>query len=179
MPIESFYIHQGYQLTPAVHPDFIKLRLTNAILGSGSGSRLFYELRDKRALAYSVYSIAPSVRRTGFMKAIMMSRPLVLNESLNGITEQIERIKTEPVPESEIQLVKQKLRGFFFLDHQKTVDQANYLGLYEMQGLGYQYDIDYPDELDQVTQEDVMYVANEYFNNPAIAIVGPFESGIQ
>ncbi len=179
MPLESFYIHYGHQLVPAIHQDFIKLRMANAILGSGSGSRLFYELRDKKALAYSVYSLAPSVRTTGFMKIIMISRPQVVNESLDGIKEQIELLKTEDVPEEEMKLVKQKIRGFFFLDHQKTVDQANYLGLYEMQGLGYHYDVEYPDRLEKVTAPEVKYVANTYFNNPAIAIVGPFEEVIK
>ncbi len=179
MPLESFYIQQGYQLVPATHPDFIKLRMANAVLGSGSGSRLFYELRDKRALAYSVYSIAPSVRTTGFLKIAMISRPQVLNESLEGITGQVDRLRTEDVPEEELQLVKQKLRGFFFLDHQRTADQANYLSLYEMQGYGYHYDVEYPDKLSAVTVPDVKYVANTYFNNPAIAVVGPFEETIK
>lgn len=179
MPLESFYIQHGYQLVPATDPDFIKLRMANAILGSGSGSRLFYELRDKRALAYSVYSIAPSVRTTGFLKISMISRPQVTNESLDGITEQVDRLKTEDVTEEEMRLVKQKLRGFFFLDHQRTADQANYLGLYEMQGYGYHYDVEYPDKIDKVTTPDVKYVANQYFNNPAIAIVGPFEETIK
>jgi zinc protease len=179
MPLESFYIQQGYQLVRATNPDFIKLRMANAILGSGSGSRLFYELRDKRALAYSVYSIAPSIRTTGFIKIAMISRPQVVNASLDGITEQVDRLKAEDVPEEELQLVKRKLRGFFFLDHQRTADQANYLGLYEMQGYGYHYDVEYPDKLEAVTAPDVRYVANTYFNNPAIAIVGPFEEIIQ
>ncbi len=179
MPLESFYIQNGYQIVPATDPDFIKIRMANAVLGSGSGSRLFYELRDKRALAYSVFSIAPSIRSTGFLKISMISRPQVANDSLAGIAEQVERIKKDEVPEDELRQVKQKMRGFFFLDHQKTIDQANYLGLYEMQGYGYHFDVDYPDKLDKVSSSDVKYVANKYFNNPAIAIVGPFEETIK
>jgi len=178
MPIESMYIQYGHVLVPATHPDFMKLRLTNAILGSGSGSRLFYELRDKRALAYSVYSMAPSIRSTGFLKITMISRPKVFNESIQGIKDEIERIKTETVSEDELQLVKQKIRGFFFLDHQRTIDQANYLGLYEMQGYGYEHDIQYPDKLDKVTAQEVKYVSNKYFHNPIIAVVGPFEKNV-
>ncbi|RJQ21373.1 insulinase family protein [Candidatus Woesearchaeota archaeon] len=175
MDLESFYLQQGYQLPPATHPDFIKLRLANAVLGSGSGSRLFYELRDKRALAYSVYSIAPSVRSGGFLKIAMISRPAVINDSLAGITEQIERIKTEQASEDEIAIVKQKIRGFFFLDHQKTTDQANYLALYESVGLGYHYDVEYPERLSAVTAEEMQDAAQRYLVNPQLAIVGPFE----
>jgi zinc protease len=161
MPIESFYIQYGLQIVPATHPDFIKIRMANAVLGSGSGSRLFYELRDKKALAYSVHSIAPSTRTTGFMKITMISRPQVVNASLNGIKEQLDKLKTEDVTEDEMKLVKQKIRGFFFLDHQKTTDQANYLALYEMQGYGYHYDVEYPDRLAQVTAPEVKHVLQQ------------------
>ncbi len=175
MPIESAYIQYGHQLVPAAHPDFIKLRMANAVLGSGSGSRLFYHLRDEQALAYTVYSIAPSIRSTGFVKITMVSRPDVMNESIKGIRKELDRLKEEKVSEEEMKLVKQKIRGFFFLDHQKTADQANYLGFYEMQGLGYHYDVEYPDRIAAVSADEVQDVANKYFVNPQIAIVGPVE----
>jgi len=177
MDTESFYINYGHQLVPAIHPDFIKLRMANAILGAGSSSRLFYELRDKRALAYRVYSITPSTRSTGFVKTVMMTGPSTLNASVDGIKEQIELLKTQDVPEDEMKWTKEKIRGYFFLDHQRTIDQANYLGLYEMQGYGYHYDVEYPEKLNQVTAQEVKYAANTYFNNPVIAITGPFEAG--
>lgn len=180
MVLESFYIYQGYQTPPATHADFVPMRLVHSLLGSGSGSRLFYNLREQKGLAYTVYSINPSARTTSFLRITMISRPDVVNESLTGISEQIEIIKTERVPEEELILTKQKHKGFFALDHQKTADQANYLALYEMQGLGYEFDTKYPSLLDKVTTSDIHTVANKYLNNPAIAIVGPFnQSSIQ
>jgi len=101
----------------------------------------------------------------------------VVNDSITGLAEQVARIKNETVSEKEMNNVKQKIRGFFFLDHQKTADQANYLGLYEMQGEGYHYDVEFPDRLDRVTSTDVKEVANKYLVNPTTAIVGPFEPG--
>lgn len=180
MVLESFYIYQGYQTPPATHADFVPMRLVHSLLGSGSGSRLFYSLREQKGLAYTVYSINPSARTTSFLRITMMSRPNVINESLTGINEQVELIKKERISEEELTLTKQKHKGFFALDHQKTADQANYLALYEMQGLGYQFDTKYPSLLDKVTTSDIHTVANKYLNNPAIAIVGPFdESSIQ
>lgn len=178
MPIESMYIHFGYQTVPASHPDFIKTRMAQAVLGSGSGSRLFYNLRDKQALAYTVYAMAPSIRSNGFLKVVMISRPQVLNQSLLGISNQTLLLKEELVSEEELNLVKQKIRGFFFLDHQKTKDQSNYLGFYELQGLGYEWDVQYPDALSRVTPEEVQYAARKYFVNPQVAVVGPFREDI-
>lgn len=176
MVLESFYIYQGYQTPPAAHADFVPTRVVHSILGSGSGSRLFYNLREKRGLAYTVYSINPSARTNSFLRVTMISRPDVVNESLAGINEQVGLLKYERVSEDELSLAKQKHKGFFALDHQKTADQANYLALYEMQGIGYQFDANYPRLIDKVTTSDVYSVANKYLNNPAIAIVGPFNA---
>lgn len=180
MNLESFYIQHGYLTPPAVHPDFIPLRFASMLLGRGSGSRLFYELRDKKALAYSVYTVAPSTRATGFLKVAMFSRPDVLNESLAGIQAELDKLKTSPVPEDELQRVKQKTIGWYFLDHQRAKDQANYLALYEIQNLGYHHDIEYTQKIRNVKAEELQYVANTYFTNPATSVLGPFhEAAIQ
>ncbi len=171
---ESYFIQTGYLITPAVDPNFIPLRVMSGVLGLGSGSRLFYELRDKRALAYSLFTAIPSVRSTGFIKIVMTVRPEALNASVDGVQLELVKLKSQPVPEEELNHVKQKMRGFFLLDHQKSSDQANYLGLYEMQGLGYHYDVEYPERISKVTPEDVQRVAVQYLTNPATAIVGPF-----
>lgn len=173
---ESYYIQQGYLLPPTTqNPDFVTMRVLNAVLGSGSGSRLFYNLRDKQALAYTVYSIVPSTRTNGFLKISMISRPEVINQSLAGIREQLNLLKNETVSEEELVHTRQKLRGFFYLDHQKTTDQANYLGIYETAGLGYQFDTQYPELIGKVTAEEIHTAANKYIGEPSTAIVGPFK----
>ena len=171
---ESYFIQTGYAITPAVHPDFIPLRVLSAVLGLGSGSRLFYELRDKQALAYSLFTAIPSIRSNGFLKVAMTVRPDVLEKSLAGIELELGRIRQEAVSEEELNQVKQKTRGFFLLDHQRSKDQANYLGFYELQGLGYRHDKAYPDLISQVSAEDVQRVAKKYLTKPATAVVGPF-----
>lgn len=175
---ESFFIQTGYLATPATNPDFIPLRVLSGVLGLGSGSRLFYELRDKKALAYSLYTAIPSIRTNGFLKVVMTVRPAVMNESIDALNEQFIRMKQERVPEEELAHVKQKMKGFFVLDHQKTSDQANYLGLYEMQGLGYHYDVEYPVRIYKVSSEDVQRVANTYLTNRATSIIGPFNESV-
>jgi predicted Zn-dependent peptidase len=82
------------------------------------------------------------------------------------------------VPPEELKHVKQKMRGFFVLDHQKSSDQANYLGLYEMQGLGYHYDVEYPVKVSKVTAEDIQRVGNKYLTYRATGIVGPFNESV-
>ncbi|HLF54105.1 MAG TPA: pitrilysin family protein, partial [Candidatus Nanoarchaeia archaeon] len=106
---ESYFIQTGYLVTPAVYPDFIPLRVMSGVLGLGSGSRLFYELRDKRALAYSLFTAIPSVRSTGFIKIVMTVRPEALNASIDGLGLELIKLKSEPVPKEELDHVKQKM----------------------------------------------------------------------
>ena len=76
--------------------------------------------------------------------------------------------------EKELTHVKNKMKGFYLLAHQESKEQANFLAFYEMQGVGYDYDVEYPKKIDSVSVDDVYAVANKYLNNPAIAITGPF-----
>lgn len=176
---QSFFINEGYLTVPATHPDYMKTRVLGGILGVGSGSRLFYELREKKGLAYTIYIITPSVRNTGFMKIAAIVREDAVNDTITGIQDQIERIQTEKISEQELTHVKNKMEGFFILDHQRSEDQANYLAFYEMQGLGYEHDSRYIPEIRATTAEEIQRVANEYLNNPTVTVVGPFEEAIR
>jgi len=176
---ESFFVNHGYLTIPTTHPDFMPLRVLTNILGVGSGSRLFYELREKQGLAYSIYGIIPSIRTTGFIRFSAAVRHDVLNETLQGIILETKRTQEEPVGADELSHVKNKMQGFFLLDHQKSNDQANYLVLYESSGLGYRHDETYVDKVRNVSAADVQRVARTYFKKPTTVVVGPFSDTIR
>lgn len=176
---ESFFVNHGYLIIPATHPDFMPLRVLTNILGVGSGSRLFYELREKQGLAYSIYAIIPSIKTTGFIRISAAVRPDILNQTLEGIEQEITNIQEEPVTAAELSHVKNKMQGFFLLDHQKSNDQVNYLVLYESAGLGYEHDEQYIAKVRNVTSEEIQRVAQTYLHKPVTAIVGPFISTIR
>ncbi|OYT32347.1 hypothetical protein B6U93_02215 [Candidatus Woesearchaeota archaeon ex4484_78] len=172
--LESFFINYGFLISPVTSPDFVRMRVVTSALGSGVSSRMFTELRGKRGLGYLAYAKQPSVRINGFIKMVMIVRPSVLNQSLKGIQDLVDEIKTEKMSEKELTHVKNKMKGFYLLAHQESKEQANFLAFYEMQGVGYDYDVEYPKKIDSVSVDDVYAVANKYLNNPAIAITGPF-----
>ena len=172
---ESFFLNIGYHTINSTHLDFAKLKVANAVLGLGTSSRLFYEIRNRRGLVYRINAIQPTTRSKGFIKISMVTRADALNTAREGTFAELEKLKTEFVPEQELNEVKGKMKGFFLQDHQRSLDQANYLGFYEVQGKGYAYDTKYIEDVDSVTAEGVQMVAQEYLTVPAIAIVGPFE----
>ncbi|MDP6459952.1 MAG: hypothetical protein QF829_04080 [Candidatus Hydrothermarchaeota archaeon] len=76
-------------------------------------------------------------------------------------------------PEEEVEKAKKKLIGNFKLDHESNKDQAFYLAWYEIVGLGYEFDEEYPSLVEKVTPKDVARVAEKYFNDLVVAVVAP------
>ena len=172
---DSFFLNIGYHTTNSTDKNFAELKVANAVLGLGPSSRLYYEVRELRGLVYRVDAVQPTTRNKGFIKISMITRADALNTAREITFAELEKLKTELVPEQELNEVKEKMKGYFLQDHQRSMEHANYLGFYEVQGKGYAYDTEYIEDIDSVTAEGVQMVAQEYLTVPAIALVGPFE----
>jgi predicted Zn-dependent peptidase len=169
------WIAQGW-LTPSINEtkDHIPLKVINSLLGSGLSSRLFVDLREKHGLAYVVSSFYPSNEQKGQFVMYLGTDPKNQNAVLQGFHKEIMRLKSQPVSEKELQEAKDKLSGAFALAHETNANQAFYLGLYETLGVGYEYDNQYPQEIQQVTSQEVQQVAQKYFSQPSVtSIVAP------
>jgi predicted Zn-dependent peptidase len=112
--LEQVHLCMGVAAIPQSHPDRYKLYLLNTILGGGMSSRLFQEIREKRGLAYSVYS---------YLNLMMDAGSLVIyaataREDFRGVTELVfkecEKLKKGVKPE-ELRVAKEQLKGGLFL----------------------------------------------------------------
>lgn len=154
--------------------DYITLKVINSLLGGGLSSRLFVDLREKQGLAYHVSSMFPSKLKNGSFVMYIGTDPRNLEQVQTGFDTEIQRLKTEPVSEEELEAVKSKLMGSFALAHESNASQAMYLGLYETLGVGYGFDTQYPNLIKQVTATDVQRVAKGVFSQPkVVSIVAP------
>lgn len=167
------FIVLGYVTDRARSEDYAPLKVASAVLGAGLSSRLFVRLRDRRGLAYAVGSAMPTLRDKSHFFAYIGTKPQSTQEALDGLLEVIRGLATEPIPDEELERAKKQLIGQFRINHQRNGNQAFYLGLYEMVGLGAQYDERYPDLIKAVTAADVKRVAGQYFRRPVVAILKP------
>ncbi len=176
------YVILGTLTCPLGDPDEPAVRVADAILGSGMSSRLFQELRDKRGLAYSVGSMVSFQRDQGFfMVSIGTSpgnirfNPQAPDDSLAeaGLWFEVERLKTTPVGEDELERAKNYIAGTYLHSHERNAQKANYLAYWHLTGRGVDYDRRYLDDIRAVTPRDVMRVANKYFIVPTTVVVGP------
>lgn len=105
------YLCFGLRSPPARDHDAVALDLTNAILGLGESSRLFVELREKRALTYDFSSMNISGLDYGFFTVASAVQPRFLNQTLKIIKSELKKITSSPVSEDELQKSKNLIVG--------------------------------------------------------------------
>ncbi|WP_234408324.1 M16 family metallopeptidase [Marinilabilia salmonicolor] len=161
-------------LTPG-HPDIPRAQVMNSILGGGSfNARLFQNLREDKAYTYGAGSSLNSDERVGSFKASAQVRTSVTDSALTEILDEMKRIRTEPVSDEELQLVKNSITGTFgrALEDPQTV--ARFALNIERYDLPKDYYETYLQRIAEVTKEDVLNAAQKYLKpeNAVILAVG-------
>jgi predicted Zn-dependent peptidase len=104
------------------------LRILDAIFGGTSSSRLFQEIREKRGLAYAVSSFTGQYADTGQIGLYLGTRPDNLAEALRVVAAELERIRSEPVSEAELERAQEHAKGRLVLSLESTSARMNRLG---------------------------------------------------
>jgi predicted Zn-dependent peptidase len=104
------------------------LRVLDTILGGSSSSRLFQEVREKRGLAYAVYSYASHYADSGQVGLYVGTRPDNVAEAMDVIGTELRRIVDEPVGEDELDRAKENVKGRMVLSFESTLSRMNRLG---------------------------------------------------
>jgi predicted Zn-dependent peptidase len=102
--------------------------LLEAILGGSASSRLFQEIREKRGMAYAVYSFVSQYTDTGQIGIYLGTREENLEEALAIAAEQIADVAAGNVPEAELERAKENLKGRILLSMESTATRMNRLG---------------------------------------------------
>jgi zinc protease len=144
-------------------PDFIPAYVLNHILGGGSfSSRLYKEVREKRGLAYSVYSQLAPLRHAGLFLGGVSTRNDRAGESLAIIVEEIRRLASEGSTREELADAKSYLIGSYALRFDTSGKVAGQLLEIQLENLG----IDYIDRrnalIEAVSADDVRRAAARF-----------------
>src|SRR5919197_437750 len=102
--------------------------LLDAILGGSASSRLFQEIREKRGMAYSVYTFASQYTDTGLVGVYVGTREENLDACVDIAAEQIADIAAGNVRESELARAKENLKGRIMLSMESTSNRMSRLG---------------------------------------------------
>jgi predicted Zn-dependent peptidase len=153
------------------------LGVLNNALGGGMSSRLFQEVRERRGLAYSVYSYHSQYADTGLFGVYAGCAPSRVNEVLSLCREQLDAVATHGVTAEEIARGKGQLKGSLVLGLEDTGSRMSRLGKGELV-YGEQLTVDEViARIDAVTPDDVRSVATDVLADSTLglAVIGPFD----
>ncbi|MBK1440278.1 insulinase family protein [Parapedobacter sp. ISTM3] len=171
-------IRLGSQSIQRSHPDFPGLQVLNTLLGGYFGSRLMTNIREEKGYTYSIGSGLASLRHSAFFTISSEVGVAVTKATLAEIEKEIQRLREEPVEESELALVKNYLMGSMLGSLENVFSHADKFKTVYFSGLGLEYYDYYSDTINSITAEEIARLANTYLNyqNMIKVIVGKYES---
>ena len=101
----------GRLLFPRQHPDFVGMQVVATALGGYFGSRLMQNLRERNGYTYGVVAAMVNFERAGYFAVATQVGTDVTRQALGEIYHEIELLRTEPMPEEELALVKNMMTG--------------------------------------------------------------------
>jgi len=104
------------------------LRVLDTILGGSSSSRLFQEVREKRGLAYAVYSYASQYADSGHVGVYVGTRPDNVSAAMDVIGAELRRLQDEPISATELERAKENVKGRTVLAMESTSARMGRLG---------------------------------------------------
>jgi predicted Zn-dependent peptidase len=179
-PVEQANLVLGCGGLARTDPRRFALGVLNAALGGGMSSRLFQEVREKRGLAYSVYSFSSQHADCGQWGVYAGCLPAKADEVLAICQDEIAKIIDGGLTDEEMARGKGQLRGSIVLGLEDPSSRMSRLGKAELVYPALEPVDQILAEIEGVTPDDVKSVAAEVLGLPkALAVVGPFDDAGQ
>lgn len=160
------------------HPDFLRLKVMNSLLGGKFTSRLNLNLREQNGFTYGVYSSFASRLGPGPFSVAAAVATDVTGPAAREILGEIRRLRQEVVPREELASAQSYLVGTFPFGLQTVSGLANHLAELAVYDLPDDYYQRFPEEIQAVTPEEVLRVAREHLDPESMVLVavGPAAS---
>jgi predicted Zn-dependent peptidase len=139
------------------------LRVLDTILGGSTSSRLFQEVREKRGLAYAVYSYSSHFVDSGQIGVYVGTRPDNVREAMEVIGTELRRVAEEPVGDDELDRAKENVKGRLVLSLESTLTRMNRIGSSVLMDVPLLTLDEMVAAIDAVTVDDVTTLAAELF----------------
>lgn len=175
-PAQQTQILVGSLAPSLEHQDHAAVKVLATILGGGMAGRLFVELRDKRALAYTATAFYEPVKERGALVLYLGTTPESAAQAEQGLLAEVARVQKDPVADDELRRAKRFLLGRYAMDRRTNERQAWYLAFYDVERVGLDYPERYRKAVEAVTASDVRRVAQTYLGALTTVVLGPRSS---
>jgi predicted Zn-dependent peptidase len=178
---EQYHLCLGGRGISRVDDRRFTLRVLDTMLGGGASSRIFQEVRERRGLAYSVFSFSSMYSATGEVGLYVGTRPENLTEAVAVIAAELERFVREPPQEAELARSRENAKGRLVLSLESTGARMNRLGGSVLADLPILSVDEIIARIDAVSVDDVRALAEELFGfaGLSVAAIGPDEDALR
>lgn len=177
-PLEQVHLCLGLRGIAAGHRDRYAVYALNSVLGGSMSSRLFQEVREKRGLAYSIYSFLSGYSDVGMITVYAATRSKEVNRVIGLVCKEIEQIKTKGVTKKELDRAKNQMKGGLMLSLESSHSRMSKLAKDELTYGSRTTLEEMMAQIDHVSTDDVHTVCQELFSldHLAITALGPVSS---
>jgi predicted Zn-dependent peptidase len=148
------------------------LRVLDTVFGGTSSSRLFQEVRERRGLAYAVYSFTSAYQDTGQIGLYVGTRGENLVQALSVVGAELARCRAQPATAEELHRAKENLKGRVVLALESTGARMNRLGSELLAGAPLMPLDEVVARIDAVTLEDLTELAEELWAPERLSAAG-------
>ncbi|HEX4009982.1 MAG TPA: pitrilysin family protein [Solirubrobacteraceae bacterium] len=148
------------------------LRVLDTIFGGTSSSRLFQEIRERRGLAYSVYSFTSAYADTGQVGLYVGTRAENLVQALSIVGSELARLRSQPATAEELSRAKENLKGRVVLALESTGARMNRLGSEILAGSPLMPLDEVVERIDAVSMDDLAALTDELWDPERLSAAG-------
>ena len=168
--LEQVHLCLGTPAYPVGHERRYACYVLSTLLGGGMSSRLFQNIREKRGLAYSVFSELNLYHDSGCLLISAGASRETSTEVIRLTLQELRRFKAEPVSAEELRRAKDQLKGSLMLSLESTGSRMANLARQHLY-FGRFFDLDEIIEaIEKVTAEELQSIAGEFFQTPRLAL---------
>lgn len=170
--VEQTFLFAGHLGLRQDDPDFPAVNMLSEILGGSMASRLFTQIRTLKGLAYGAGGyMVPAYDHPGVFYFYTSTKPSTTAEALKTLLEELNRIRTEPVTEEELDRAKQGYLNAYAFEFDSTSKIVNRLLTYDFYGYPPDFNTRLKDAIEKVTREDVLHAAKKHLHVDQLAIL--------
>lgn len=176
--LEQVHLCVGLKGIPAGHKDRYAAYVLNSVLGGSVSSRLFQEIREKRGLAYSIYSFLSGYSDGGTMTVYAGTRAREVERVLDLIRREVRNMAAHGIERAELKRTKDQMKGSLMLSLESSHSRMNKLAKDELITGAHTSLEEMLSDIDAVTGQRVAQVAQELFapGTMAITALGPLST---
>jgi predicted Zn-dependent peptidase len=168
--LEQAHICIGVPSVPLAHLDRFSFAVLNNLLGGGMSSRLFQNIREKRGLAYAVFSELTPYSDAGMMTVYAGAAMEAIGQVIDLTIQEFRSLKETLVSEEELRRSKNHLKGSLMLSLESTSSRMSNLARQELY-FGRFFSLDeILAAIEAVTAEELQSLAQRYFRTDQIAV---------